>query len=729
MFSSANGRDSSLILVVDDDITIRFMVRESLEQIGFQVAEAENGEQAIEVVSAQKPDLILLDVMMPVMDGFDACERIRALPEGKYTPILMMTGLDDLDSINRSYQVGATDFATKPINYLLLSHRLLYMLRSKETADDLRSSQSRLDHAQRIAKLGYWEWDFDTDLINWSDQVGEIFDLPTGRSFGDLHYFFQNIHKKEQENVIKTVQQARHNKRNYGLEHRVVSTSMQVKTVYQEAEIIFNDAGDAIRLMGTIQDITERKKAENKIERLSHYDKVTGLPNRVFLRRKLNQAITNNRNSKQVVALLTLDLDHFKRLNDTLGHTLGDEMLREVGKRLGTCITNFNAATNINADHFSPTKSHLDMTLAHFGGDEFVVMLDGLSKIEDAAIISRQINKEIARPITIDGKPISISVSIGISTFPDDGADVDSLLKQSSAALHHAKSEGRNCYKFFTSSMNARAFERLSLEINLRKALEENQFMLFYQPKVSGFTGDVVSMEALIRWRHPELGMVSPAEFIPVAEQTGLIIPLGEWIFAEACRHVQKMQQEGLHNLTVAVNLSGAQFDQENLPRKLSKIVQDTGISPAQIELEITESLIMNNVERAITILNELRELGFSIAIDDFGTGYSSLSYLKRFPISTLKIDQSFIRDINHDHDDASIVEAVIRLAHSLRLKVVAEGVEDQSQLEILRKHNCDMIQGYFYSRPLAAEDFIEWAKENQADLLEQTKPETEDVF
>ncbi len=724
MFSNSNGRDTSLILVVDDDITVRFMVRESLEQIGFQVEEAENGQRAVDRVEELKPDIILLDVMMPIMDGFDACEKIRAIPECKYIPILMMTGLDDLDSINRSYQVGATDFATKPINYLLLSHRLLYMLRSKETADDLRASQDRLDHAQRIAKLGYWEWDFDTNLVNWSVQVGEILDLPPTRTFGDADYFFQNVHKKEIDKVLDTIQTAKRDKHKLGIEHRVVSRSMQVKTVYQEAEILVNDNGEPIRLMGTIQDITERKKAENKIERLSHYDKVTGLPNRVFLRRKLNQAIANNRNTQQVLAVLTLDLDHFQRLNDSLGHTSGDEVLREVGKRLNSCLAHDqNHGTGPN-DHYTGINLSAEITLAHFGGDEFVVVMDGLAEVEEAAIMARRINEEIAKPVSINGNQLSVSVSIGISAFPDDGEDVDTLLKQSGSALYHAKSEGRNCYKFFTSSMNARAFERLSLEVNLRKALDENQFMLFYQPKVSGLTTEVTSMEALIRWRHPELGMVSPAEFIPVAEQTGLIIPLGEWIFAEACRHIKFMQEKSLPNLSVAVNLSGAQFDQENLPRELIRIVNDIGVDPAQIELEITESLIMNNVDRAIGILNELRELGFSIAIDDFGTGYSSLSYLKRFPISTLKIDQSFIRDIDHDPDDAAIVEAIIALAHSLRLKVVAEGVEDQPQLDLLQEKKCDLIQGYFYSRPLSGDDFIVWANEH-LDLKEESEEES----
>ena len=723
MLPFIEDRHSSIILVVDDDITIRFMVKESLEQLGFIVEEAENGKQAVDRARELKPDIILLDVMMPEMDGFTACPLIREIPECQHTPILMMTGLDDLESINKSYQVGATDFATKPINYTLLSHRLLYMLRSKQTADDLRASQQRLDQAQRLAKVGYWEWDFK-NLISWSEQVTDTFWLPSEKPFGDTTYFFQHLYKNDMGKVKAALKLARDKQQNFSIEYRLKNKSGQSRVVFHEAEVNYNNSGKPASLIGTIQDITDRKRAEFEIQKLANFDKVTGLPNRASLRQKLEKIVSQKSSPDHITAILTLDLDHFKRLNDTLGHDRGDELLRKIASRLSICIEDYEHETDddLSSTRMRKPKSSLENTLAHFGGDEFVVMMNGVRAVEDAAIMARKINEVISQPVEVHGNVVSVTTSIGISAFPEDGNDVDTLLKQSGAALHHAKSEGRNCYKFFTASMNARAFERLSLEVNLRKALEKDQFLLFYQPKVDAMSGHTQGMEALIRWKHPELGMISPTEFIPVAEQTGLIIPMGQWIFEEACRFIKTMQEQELPPLTIAVNISGAQFSQVDLPSLLSNTARNFDINPQQIELEITESLIMNDVRQAIDTLNKLRDFGFSIAIDDFGTGYSSLAYLKRFPITTLKIDQSFVQSIDKDEDDKAIVQTIISLAHGLRLKVVAEGIEEEEQLCILKDQGCDLIQGYYFSRPLNGEDFIDWTKQRGDDLVEDQK-------
>ncbi len=715
MLSINDNRLNSVILVVDDDITIRFMVKESLEQLGFIVEEAENGKQAIERAKELKPDLILLDVMMPEMDGFTACPLLKELPECLHTPILMMTGLDDLESINKSYQVGATDFTTKPINYTLLSHRLFYMLRSKQTADDLRASQERLDQAQRLAKLGYWEWDFN-DLVSWSEQVTETFLLPSNKQFSDIGYFFQYLDKDDIEKVKSALKLAKEKQQNFSIEYHLQKGTDLSRVIFHEAEINYDEAGSPISLIGTIQDITERKRAEEEILKLANFDKVSGLPNRTSIRQKLEKIVSQKCTTNQNTAILTLDLDHFKRLNDTLGHDRGDELLRKIGTRLSDYLEAYSYEVN---GALTKQSAMLEMTLGHFGGDEFVLLMSGIKAAEDAAIMSRKINEVISEPIEVNGNAISLTTSIGISVFPDDGKDVDTLLKQSGAALYHAKSEGRNSYKFFTASMNARAFERLSLEVNLRRAIEENQFLLFYQPKVDAMTGKILGVEALIRWKHPELGMISPAEFIPVAEQTGLIIPIGQWIFEESCRFIKSMLDKGLPSLSIAVNISGTQFNEKNLLTTLSNTVNEAGVNPQQIELEITESLIMKDVDQAIETLHQLRDFGFSIAIDDFGTGYSSLSYLKKFPITTLKIDQSFIQEIHKDADDRAIVQAVISLAHSLRLKVVAEGIEEKEQLEVLKEQGCDIIQGYFFSRPLCGEDLIEWTTQHADDQIE----------
>lgn len=720
MLSIHDNRLSSVILVVDDDVTIRFMVKESLEQLGFIVEEAENGKHAIERTKELKPDLILLDVMMPEMDGFTACPLLRQIPECQHTPILMMTGLDDLESINKSYQVGATDFTTKPINYTLLSHRLFYMLRSKQTADELRASQERLDQAQRIAKLGYWEWNFN-ELVSWSDQVTETFLLPSNKAFGDISYFFQHIDKADIDKVKSALKLAKDKQKNFSIEYRLKKSPDLSRVIFHEAEVSYDENGTPIGLIGTIQDITERKKAEEEILKLANFEMVSGLPNRTSIRQKLEKLVSNKATHNESTAIVTLDLDHFKRLNDTLGHDRGDDLLRKISVRISDSVDEYS---NDKSTSLSEHSIKLEKTLGHFGGDEFILLVTSPNAAEDAAINSRHVNETISKPLEIDGTPLSVTASIGISVFPDDGKDVETLLKQSGAALYHAKSEGRNCYKFFTASMNARAFERLSLEVNLRRAIEEEQFLLFYQPKVDAMTGTTVGMEALIRWKHPELGMISPADFIPVAEQTGLIIPIGKWIFEEACRFINLMKAKGLPPLTIAVNISGTQFNETNLLDVLSSIVEAAQVDPQQLELEITESLIMKDTEQAIKTLHELRDFGFSIAIDDFGTGYSSLAYLKRFPITTLKIDQSFVQDMHKEADDKAIVQAVISLAHSLRLKVVAEGVEEKEQLDVLKEQHCDIIQGYYFSRPLNDEDLIDWTTEHtncQVDELEST--------
>jgi predicted signal transduction protein with EAL and GGDEF domain len=405
-----------------------------------------------------------------------------------------------------------------------------------------------------------------------------------------------------------------------------------------------------------------------------------------------------------------INLDHFQRINDTLGINIGDELLREVARRLSDC--SYDEERNLEATlwRFPVAEGSGDL-VAHLGGDEFVVILPNLCDIEDAAMVARRISANLARPMSLRNNDFCITASIGISVYPDDGHDAEDMLKQCGAALNCAKNDGRNCYRFYKSSMNARAYERLVMEAKLRQALDLQQFRIYYQPRVSADGENVLGMEALIRWAHPDLGMIPPAEFIPIAEETGLIILIGQWILAEVCRQVVEWRTMGLPALRVSVNLSPVQFKHESLHRNLTEILAKSGLEPRFLELEITESLLMHDVESTITLLHKLKAVGLSISIDDFGTGYSSLSYLKRFPISTLKIDQSFVRDLKNDPDDVAIVQAIIALAHSLRLQVVAEGVEQKSQMNILRELGCDEVQGYYFSRALPPEAFAAWVQ------------------
>lgn len=438
--------------------------------------------------------------------------------------------------------------------------------------------------------------------------------------------------------------------------------------------------------IGTVRDITERKEAEKRILHLATHDALTNLPNRVLLYDRINQAIAQAHRSGNCVAVIFVDLDKFKVVNDSLGHDTGDLLLQAVATKL------------------SKNLREVD-TVARQGGDEFIIVVPGLEHPEDTAVIAQKLLASLSEPFMVKTYELHTGASIGISIYPHDGQDVATLMKNSDTAMYHAKESGRNNYQFFAAQMNVMAAERLLLETNLRHALERDEFLLYYQPIVLCGSGDVVGAEALLRWQQPELGWVSPAKFIPVAEDTGLIGPLGEWVFKTACLQVKAWLDAGYATPRVAINLSTRQFRQGNLIEVIAQTISEAGIEARHVEVEITESLLMERADEAVGKLKALSDMGIRISIDDFGTGYSSLSYLKRFPIDKLKIDQSFVRDVATDADDAAIVVAIIAMAHSLDVKVVAEGVETVEQYDFLRQHGCDECQGYYFSKPLPARD------------------------
>lgn len=698
-------QDQARVLVVDDDAASRFTCREALEQNGFLVDEAQDGVSALDLFERFKPDLILLDVMMPVLDGYSTCAKLRKLPRGQHIPVLMMTGLEDVGSINRAYEVGATDFITKPINYTLLTYRVRYMLRAKVTADELRISKERLMNAQRIAKLGHWEWDIENQHLIGSDQVHQILGRSAEEGLAGVQAILKYVHPDDRREVAKVLRRALEEHQGYSIEHRIVRPDQSIRIVHHQAEIS-SKADGPTQLTGTIQDITERKRTEQQIENLAFYDSVTGLPNRVLLRRELIKAITTANRFKRTLAVMMLDVDHFKRINDSLGHAVGDVLLRQIGARMSGCLRDADLIGHGRAIY---PDSDARGTVACVGGDQFGILLNEIRSAEDAAIVARRIQESFQEAFEIEDHELFVTVSIGISAYPLDGTDGETLLKYAHAAMNHAKADGRNRYQFYTASINTRAFERLSMEANLRHALNEDQLLLHFQPKVRLSDNQVVGLEALLRWRHPTLGLVSPADFIPVAEETGLIVPIGYWIVNTVCESVNAWRAAGHLEVPVAINLSAAQFKQGDLSQNIRSIIEAKKSDPALLELELTESLLMDGVDDNVSMLQELKSIGLELSIDDFGTGYSSLSYLKRFPISTLKIDQSFIRDINNDANDAAIVGAVIAMAHSLGLKVVAEGVEYAEQLSFLKERGCDVAQGYFYSRPMASDELVEW--------------------
>ncbi len=435
----------------------------------------------------------------------------------------------------------------------------------------------------------------------------------------------------------------------------------------------------------TFTDITERLAAEAMIEKMAYYDALTGLPNRLLVHDRLNQALAHARLHRRQTAVMMMDLDRFKIINDTLGHPVGDQVLKTIAERLLFRLREVD-------------------TIARLGGDEFALVIPDLSETSDIAKIAQVVLEEVSRMIKIGEHELVVTPSIGISVFPSDGDDAVTLIKNAEAALYQAKEE-RNRYQLYAPAMNACASEWLMLESHLRRALERDELILHYQPQINISNGKVVGAEALIRWKHPERGMISPATFIPLAEETGLIVPISVWVLRTACAQNVAWQKMGLPPVRIAVNLSGRHLSKHaELVRQVAEALEATGMAPEFLELELTESILMENVEATIKTLGQISDMGVMLSIDDFGTGYSSLSYLKRFPIDTLKIDQTFVRDSASDDGDAAIVKAVIALAHSLQLNVIAEGVETEKQLAFLRSQGCDEVQGYFFSRPLPAD-------------------------
>jgi diguanylate cyclase (GGDEF)-like protein len=427
-------------------------------------------------------------------------------------------------------------------------------------------------------------------------------------------------------------------------------------------------------------------KAEAIERHLVNHDALTGLPNRNLLLDRITQALARPLWHKRSVGILYLNLDRLQVVNDSLGHNMGDELLRAAANRLLGCIREGD-------------------TVARVGGDEFVVLLADIAQQEDAGMVAQKVLTRLAEPLTLENNELFVTASIGISVVPDDGADAETLLRNAAASMAWAKEQGKNSYRHYSPSMNSRSAKRLALEANLRRALERGEFVLYYQPIVDLNRQEIVSMEALVRWRHPELGLVPPGEFIPLAEETGLIVPIGDWVLQTACAQNVKWQESGISGMCVAVNLSARQFHQQNLVEVVGQALRKTNLAPQWLELELTETMMMRNEEASIATLLALRRMGVRLSIDDFGTGYSSLSYLKRFPISTLKIDQAFVRNISTDPNDRAIVSAIVTLGHSLNLAVLAEAVETAEQLELLRLLHCDQVQGYFFSKPLPAEN------------------------
>lgn len=676
------SNDKPVILIVDDDVSMRLLMRASLET-EFRVEEAEDGREAAELFAELMPSMIISDVEMPDMDGFEAMAAIRRKPGGEEVPYIIVTGCNDEASIERAYQLGVTDFITKPIDWSLLGYRVQYMYRASQALLDLKKSEARNqaliaalpDSIMRVDKLGYV-----TDLRLSRDENGntrESYGTLTGSGF----YLGDMVDSATAELFLSRIEEALHSGQRQSF---VYETDMSGESRTLDVNICACADDEVICVF---RDITAKKKAEDKILFLANYDTLTGLPNRTLFREHLKHAVVQARRNNQLVGLMFVDLDRFKPVNDTYGHHVGDLLLAAVGKRLQSSLREGD-------------------TVSRLGGDEFTVILEGVESPDDVNVIAESLIRSLAQPFHIEERELFIGASIGMVVFPNDGENIDDLLKSADIAMYRAKSAGRNCAKRYDESMDVKNVELITLEADLHSALEKDQFVLYFQPKVELKSGHIAGMEALLRWEHPELGLVSPGVFVPMLEESSHIREVGLWVLRNACLHHMFWKGLGFPLISVSVNVSGVQFRDSDFVEKVAAIIAETGIDPMYLDLEITESVLMKDAEKAVALLDDLHRLGLTLSVDDFGTGYSSLSYLRQFPVDVLKIDRSFIKDVPGDPDDVTIATGIIALASSLNLRVVAEGVETAEQLAFLAGEGCDEVQGFLFSPPLPSEAF-----------------------
>lgn len=553
----------------------------------------------------------------------------------------------------------------------------------KRAEEALKASQQHMEALVTTTPVGVFEARADGACVFVNERWQEM----AGRSFAEAlnDGWLQAIHPDDRETVRSAWQEAIRHKHSLQLEFRFLRDTGASVWGLAQTSPVFDSDGQLLSFIGSITDISEHKAAEAKIELLAHHDALTGLPNRLLLNDRVEQAIVHAERQNGKVALLFLDLDNFKTINDSLGHPVGDLLLQQVAHRLHGCVRESD-------------------TISRQGGDEFVIVLSDLENSETISALASKILQQLLSPFTVDQHELSTSISIGIAVYPDDGLDFNTLLQKADTAMYQAKEGGRNTYRFFNEEMNSNAVEHLLMRNSLSRALQQNEFVLHYQPQINLATGAVIGVEALIRWNHPELGLVPPGRFIPVAETSGLIVPIGEWVLNEACRQAVVWRQAGLPELVMAVNLSAVQFKRGDLEQTVMAALAASGHDPACLELELTESILIQHTDTIFSTLRRLKSLGLQLSIDDFGTGYSSLAYLKRFEVDKLKIDQSFIRDLADDPGDAAIVRAIIQMAHSLNLTTIAEGVENENIANLLRLNHCDEVQGYFYAKPMPAD-------------------------
>ncbi|MCG6122181.1 MAG: EAL domain-containing protein [Microvirga sp.] len=709
-----------LVMILDDRVTNRNIFAKLASSIADDVRVQSFGDpaEALASISHPIPDLVVTDYKMPGMNGAEFTRRFRELDGCEDVPVIAITVYEERSFRLAVLEAGATDFLLSPVDHAEFVTRARNLLRmrmqsliiksrahslERELQDSERSREQLMrDSRERLAQVidtvpaAITAYDREGRCVFLNTYAASRIGVDAGAAIG--RSAVELVGEEPGGRSVALDQMVfRSGCALPTFEEEQTSLSGAESSVWLTAKSPLRDsAGAIIAVLTSSLDITDRKKAERHLVHLAHHDALTGLANRTLLQDRLRREIVRARRGDRIFGLLMLDLDRFKNVNDALGHHAGDDLIRAVGSRLSAIVGEND-------------------TLARLGGDEFAVLLADIACPQSAFDMAGRIIEAMQEPFSIAGQDVVIGASIGVVIHPNDGDDVDNLLKKVDIAMYRAKAEGRNIYRAFDQQMISVARGDFTLEGELRRALMNREFELFYQPQIDLRSNRIIGAEALIRWRHPTRGLVRPLDFLPFAEETGLIIPINEWVIEEACREAQSWRAQGLAHMRIAVNLSPIQFRNRNMVQLVGDILRRTGLEPRALELELTETILMHDVEEVTAELRELRRLGVSVSIDDFGTGYSSLAYVKKFPVDRIKIDQSFVRNIATDPNDAAIVRAIINLGHSLGIDVIAEGVDSLAQVEMLRAEGCEEAQGFLFAKPVPAEDFVALARADAA--------------
>lgn len=688
------------LLLVDDEPRMLQSLRDLMAASGYKVVTAQGGQEAVAKLNESSIDIMLLDLKMPGFSGHQVMDYVDE--KDIDTTVIVVSGETSFDAMSQVLRRRAYDYIKKPYAPDELLQTVENAIEQRRLHKQNREIHNKLETSERLHR---YMVNSSPDIVYMLDENG-YFTFVNDRIVHLLGYSKEELIGTHHSEIVyfEDMEQARYVFNERRTDERI-PRNVELRLKCKDADlapkhfetntipielsatgIYGEEEGGKRKFLGTYgvaRDMTERKEAERTINFQAYHDLLTQLPNRALFKDRLNLALAQAKRSGQRLAVMFLDLDRFKLVNDTLGHICGDELLQAVSHRLQDCLREGD-------------------TLARFGGDEFTLLLPQVYGPEDAEAIAKKIINRIKEPFVIEGHELYVTISIGIAMYPHDGTTMEALVKNADIAMYCIKGRGSNDYQFFTNDMNEVSIRRLSLERDMRKALETDQFVLHYQPQVDAITGKIVAMEALVRWEHPEQGLTLPAEFVGVAEETGLILQIGDWVLRKACATLKSWQRAGLTDIRMAINLSAMQVEHKNFVNSMTEAIKEYGLDGDCIEVEITENLIMQDMDNTIQKLVKLSERGVKIAIDDFGTGYSSLSYLQRLPIHTLKIDRTFVHEINSNKDEACIVDAIIAMAKGLKLNLIAEGVETEEQLDYLRNRGCAEMQGFLFSHPLS---------------------------